>query len=491
MISTSEKAATVSEREGSASLPPTINPILASWQRLLTEAPDTPTCYGLDGQAMLSRYELDAKAVAIQKQLHGLPAGSIVAVAAANQPAWPALFLASLRTGVALMPLEAGHALLQNAPWMQRMQISLMATLEKGEFSIAWSKAIEISGWPDGKNPDLLKVTSGTTSQPRAVRFRSSQLWHDVDQILRDMRLLPEDRNLAVISFAHSYGFSSLVLPLLTAGIPFVMAENPLPATLSLACQTGGATVFPGVPAMFRALTASDAIRDLEPLRLCISAGAPLPPETAGTFSAKFGLPIQVFYGSSECGGIAYDNRPEAGLEAGIVGKPMRHVNLDFESTPGPSPITISGPTVGDGYFPWDEDDGEVLREGRFKPSDLVELRPEGLGLAGRLDDLINVAGRKLNPLEVELAIVGSGAAEEAVVFGCGRPGRETQIVAAVVGALPGDAEFRRRCAGRLSAWMIPDRIWRMHRIPANTRGKVSRKELARQFAEASEHWPT
>ena len=59
-----------------------------------------------------------------------------------------------------------------------------------------------------------LKTTSATTGQPRQIAFRAEQLAADAENIVATMGLRPDWPNLGVISLAHSYGFSSLVLPL-------------------------------------------------------------------------------------------------------------------------------------------------------------------------------------------------------------------------------------------------------------------------------------
>src|SRR6185436_9744218 len=74
-----------------------------------------------------------------------------------------------------------------------------------------------------------LKMTSGTTATPRFVAFTAEQLAADAENIVATMGLRPDWPNLGVISLAHSYGFSNLVLPLLLHGIPLVLAGAPLP----------------------------------------------------------------------------------------------------------------------------------------------------------------------------------------------------------------------------------------------------------------------
>ncbi len=379
------------------------------------------------------------------------------------------------------MPVERTSHLVDDPEWLAEMKVTARIQLSDDTLILTPGPQPSAPAWAPGP-PALLKVTSGTTARPRAVRFTAAALWHDGDQILHDMQITSADRQLAVISFCHSYGFGSLILPLLIAGVPVVLASNPLPAVLANACQRGAATVFPGVPVMFRALATADSVVSLAPLRLCISAGAPLPPTTTLAFREKFGVPIQVFYGASECGGIAFDPRPESGAIAGLVGRPMRHVRIDFEQTPGPSLVRISGPTVGEGYYPARSEDVAVLAGGSFRISDLVELRPEGLALAGRVDDLLEIGGRKVNPVEIEQALTSSGAAREAVVFGY-RPGEgTTRIVAAIVGAHDSDLQLRARCATRLASWMVPDRFWRLEQIPVSGRGKISRRDLATRY---------
>ena len=62
--------------------------------------------------------------------------------------------------------------------------------------------------------PALLKLTSGTTAAPRAIRFRSAQLLADAEQICDTMGITEADLNFAVIPLSHSYGFSNLITPL-------------------------------------------------------------------------------------------------------------------------------------------------------------------------------------------------------------------------------------------------------------------------------------
>ena len=169
---------------------------------------------------------------------------------------------------------------------------------------------------PPSLQSDLLKLTSGTTAEPRAIRFTAAQLLADCDNVCDTMGLREDDRNYGVISFAHSYGFSNLITPLLCRGIPLVAASDVMPHALVDGFASSGATVFPGVPAIFRTLAEVPAAGNA--LRLCISAGARLAKDVAGKFFESWGRKIHSFYGASECGGICYDSQRVTGRAAGL-----------------------------------------------------------------------------------------------------------------------------------------------------------------------------
>src|SRR2546423_1787728 len=121
-----------------------------------------------------------------------------------------------------------------------------------------------------------------------------------------------------VIPLSHSYGFSNLVTPLLVRGVPMVLSRDRMPRAVLDGLARPSTTVFAGMPVFYQAFCEMETMPALPKLRLCISAGAPLPLEVARKFREKFGQTIHSFYGSSEFGGNCYD--PEARLEeAGFV----------------------------------------------------------------------------------------------------------------------------------------------------------------------------
>ncbi len=411
----------------------------------------------------------------------GVSAGAVVAVQIGNQPAWPAVLLALFRRGLIPLPLgrHAEGAELESI--LATCNVAAVLTSTGARLSVKRTsvKPADFGRFP--APPEFLKLTSGTTSAPRAVRFQAHQLVADSDQICDTMGITDRDLNFGVIPISHSYGFSNLLTPLLCRGVPMVASEDRLPRAILHGLAQSGATVFPGMPVFYEKLTALDTAPELPRLRLCISAGAPLPQPVADTFAARFGRKIHSFYGSSECGGIAYDGTEDQAPAVGFVGSPMKGVKVMPETLgKAPARITVRSAAVGDGYFP-DPDDA-VLGEGRFIPGDLVEFDGKSLVLTGRASDVINIAGRKLNPAEVEARVATFPGVRQAVVFGVPSRLRGEEPVLCVAGEGLDAAVLLGLCRRSLSEWQLPRAVWILPEIATNERGKISRRLLSERY---------
>ena len=111
-------------------------------------------------------------------------------------------------------------------------------------------------------------------------------------------------------------------------------------------------------------------------------------------------------YASTETGIIATYNFNDGRCMAGCLGRPMRHAQFVITSE---GRIVCTGPTLMSGYAGDPERTASVLRDGKLYTSDLGEIDGEGmLHLSGREDDIINVGGYKVSPLEVEDAALSS-----------------------------------------------------------------------------------
>ncbi len=328
-----------------------------------------------------------------------------------------------------------------------------------------------------------LKTTSATTGTPRLVVFTAAQLAADAENIMATMGLRPDWPNLGVISMAHSYGFSNLILPLLIHGIPLILVPSPLPEALRRAALAVPAVTLAAVPALWRAWHEADAIPSN--VRLAISAGAPLPLELEQAVFKSCGVKIHNFYGSTECGGIAYDEEALPRTDASCAGVPLANVTLSVE---GDGCLAVHGANVGETYWP---EPAPELADGRFQTSDLAELRQGQVFLRGRASDLINVAGRKVSPAVIEQALGQHPAVAGCLVFGVpsAEGARSENIVACVeTKSAAGTDTLRQFLLERLPAWQVPREWWFVEALAANPRGKLSRNQWRELFLHRQQH---
>jgi acyl-coenzyme A synthetase/AMP-(fatty) acid ligase len=162
----------------------------------------------------------------------------------------------------------------------------------------------------------------------------------------------------------------------------------------------------------------------------------------------------------------------------------MMGVELEMmDSDAAASQVRVRSAAVGDGYFP--DTEAAKLGNGFFLPDDLLARHGSGFKIAGRLSDVINVAGKKVNPFEVEAHLLAAPGVREAVVFGRQSALRNQEVAACVVAETNIDeAELLQFCRKRLSGWQVPKRIFVVGEIPVNERGKTSRRDLATRFAQ-------
>ncbi len=458
---------------------PPENALLTAWKMTLGRRGGAAAILDPEGGTLRTFTGIELEVLKIARMFDRIPAGSAVGVQLGNSEYWPEVLLALWRRR--LVPLPLGDDLDGTAMAMAlgTIRAAALVTNAGGPMVVQRRPVPPDAHLWTGPTPDFLKLTSGTTSAPRAIRFRAAQLMADCDQICAAMGLTEHDVNYGVIPFSHSYGFSNLILPLLTQGLRLVASRDRMPRAVLHGLAATSATVFPGTPVFFLKFAELDELPELPSLRLCISAGAPLPKAAAGVFTARFGRKVHAFYGSSECGGISYDASPERRYEEGYVGTPLPRVEIAQEGKEA-GPIVVRSAAVGDGYFPTGQPGG--LGAGRFVPGDLVRRTERGLYLTGRTSDVINVAGRKLNPLEVEARVAECPGVTQAVVFGVPSVLRGEEPVACVAGPGLDAAAVLRFCQQALSPWQMPRDVWIVEEIPASERGKINRRALAAQY---------
>jgi long-chain acyl-CoA synthetase len=304
----------------------------------------------------------------------------------------------------------------------------------------------------------LVKHTPGASGVPRGIFLTGSQLGADAARLVDVMKLKPGEPNLGVISLAHSYGFSSVVLPMLFHGVPIRTVAVPFPRVLEEAMRRHDSVVLPAVPSMWRAWQRSGVLRGA-PVRLAISAGAPLSLALERVVFDDYGLKIHNFYGASECGGIAYDGSEVPRADESLLGTALPGVSLSTRD----GRLLVCSDAVGIGYDSPREDD--LLENGSYLTRDIVRIDDDGnLFLMATTSGAINVAGRKVSPARVESAIRRTGLVVSVTVKAVpsSDPERYQEIEATIEPAAGARLDqIKTAISSVLPSWEIP-RHWRI-----------------------------
>lgn len=300
-----------------------------------------------------------------------------------------------------------------------------------------------------------LKLTPGIAGKPRAVFFSGAQIAADADRLVSAMGLCPEIPNLAAASVTHSYGFSSIILPLLLHGVPVHAVEVPFPRVVAEALAAHEGMVVPAVPSMWKAWHRSGILKGAK-IAMAVSAGAPLSLELETTVHETCGLKLHNFYGTSECGGISFDASETPRSSAADLGTPFDGVAVSVHES---GRFLVASTSVALGYESARET--ELLGEGSFLTQDFGRIDQDRLLLESSGAESINVAGRKIGPAKIEAALIGTGLVERAKVFGIPShdPERVEEITAMVSLKASSLDDLRHAAAGALAGWELP-RHW-------------------------------
>jgi long-chain acyl-CoA synthetase len=439
--------------------------LLQAWEDTLRRLGSHKAVLQASDQKECTFRELDQKAaawLAEQSPLaNGGLAGRAVVFSVANGIDWFVIFLGLLKAGAVIVPVDSSEP----RPAQRRLAEALRA-------GFLWDggRLLPLPGSRRYRDPVcLLKLTSGTKGAPRPLAFTAPQLLADARQVMGTMGIGPGDLNYALIPLGHSYGLGNLTIPLVAGGVPLLCGDSPLPHAIANDFSRSSPTVFPGVPAVWRALAESTvAPASMRSLRLAISAGAPLPAEVARAFLARLGIRLHNFYGSSETGGIAFDRSGDSTL-AGGVGSALRSVRVAALRGQRIQVCSAAVFTKGNRRLRG--------RLGCWIPTDRVRLGKGGeLQLSGRRGTMVKIAGRRVNLGEIEAVLRGlKGIRDAWVQVGSGADG----VLGAVVATDRPISELRAELSPTVAPWKIPRKLIALPSLPLSARGKVDARRLS------------
>jgi long-chain acyl-CoA synthetase len=358
-----------------------------------------------------------------------------------------------------------------------------------------------------------LFYTSGTTGKPKGAELSHRALVGRANAAALYPSRLRHDEAVSGMPVAHIAGFSMLV-QLATVGFSVYLLPKFRPDAALDAIEVRRATMFVGVPAMYRMMLEAGAEeRDLSSVRVWASGADAMPFELARRFQ-KMGATLRVpftnrtvgeaafvdGYGMVELGGGAAIKVLPPGLALpvrGLVGIPLpgyRMRVVDEAGEPAPrgevGELVVKGPGVMRGYHGQRDATAEALTaDGWLRTGDLARRGRLGLvEFAGRKKDVIKHGGYSVFAAEVEEALDQHPAVAEAAVVGL-PDSRKGEVPAAAVRLAGGQSvtedELTAWAGERLSDYKVPRQVVFVDELPRTGTEKVRKQDLKHLFESA------
>lgn len=330
-----------------------------------------------------------------------------------------------------------------------------------------------------GLNPAFIRFSSGTTGISKGVLLSHESIIERTDAADQGMRITPDDVIVWVLSM--SFHFVVTILLYLRRGAAVLICRQPFPASFLSLAGRRPCTVFYASPFHYYVLTTSPAVAagDLSHVRLAVSTAMKLTEETAGMFARKFGFEPAEAYGIIEVGlpCIGTGALPRGSLGPVLPGYEACIMEPDRD---GVGLIHLRGKGFFDAYVsPWALR-RDVLKDGWFNTGDMGRLdRAGNLFILGRGKTVINFAGMKVFPDEVEAVLAKHPAVRESLVYGEPHPVFGQIPCAKVVLRAsvhpPDSTELRGFCFARLAQHAVPKSFAFVDRLEHTESGKLKR----------------
>ena len=445
-----------------------------------------------------------------------LPPGARIGVIGANSYFWIAAYLAAMRTHVAvpfadkLTPDEIGR----QSAWvgcaavlMDRRHRRRFADAFPADLPILTDEALTPTAHPDeldvtDVDPDAdaaLVFTSGTTSEPKAVRITHRNIQANTDAIITYLGLHAADRMLVVLPFHYCFGASLLHTHLRTGASLVLCSTFTFPETAVDLLDREACPGIAGVPSTYQLLLRAStfATRPLASLRHVQQAGGKLPDVLIEQLvAAQPGARVFVMYGQTEATARLSYLPPEKVLDKlgsignGIPGVELRVVDdTGAQVAPGEiGEIVARGDSISPGYYRDPTGTAQKFTDGALRTGDLATVDADGdIVVVDRKDDFIKSWGYRVSSHDIEACALQLPELVSAAAVGVPDLNAGEAIALAVTvrpGAELAADDVLAFVRSRLAKHMVPTSVHLVASLPLTANGKVS-KVMLRELVTA------
>ncbi|MFW9934607.1 MAG: long-chain fatty acid--CoA ligase [Candidatus Thorarchaeota archaeon] len=367
-------------------------------------------------------------------------------------------------------------------------------------------KAPKVSIKPK-ETPAVLLYTGGTTGVPKGAILTHYNLVANAHQCRSWIPFAERgagDTTLAVLPFFHSFGLTVCMLNTIVLADRLVLHPRPDLDQVLRDIPRYNVAFFPGVPTLYASLLQRDDLDqyDLKSMTACLSGAAPLPMAVAKAFEEIAGANLVEGYGLTEASPVTHsnpiqENPPFDKKREGSVGVPMpstlaKIIDLDSGEDLPPGQVgelVIKGPQIMTGYWNKPEETAQQLTEdGWLRTGDIARMDEDGyFYIVDRAKQMIDRAGFKVWPRDVEEVLFEHPKIVEAAVFGIPDEQRGETVMAVVVlkeGEEATAEEIIEYTKDKLAYYKRPQFVEFRDELPKSMVGKVLRRVLQEEQLE-------
>lgn len=348
--------------------------------------------------------------------------------------------------------------------------------------------------WPEANEHDIAYIlyTSGSTGKPKGVCISHRNALAFIEWAAGRLEATAADRFANHAPFHFDLSVLDLYAAFQAGAAVFLIPDglSYVPLQLVDFLMQEGLTIWYSVPSALTLMMDQGGLLDVSalPLRAILFAGEPFPVKHLRRLYKRWpAVRFLNLYGPTEtnvctCYEVTQlldDQQRSIPIGKACSGDIVWAQKEDGSlAQPGEEgELLVAGPTVMVGYW------GQPAHGNRpYATGDRVRLQDDGnYAYLGRYDHMVKLRGYRIEPGDIEAALEGHPAIQEAavVVQGAALEARLVAFVTPAGGEIPALLELKRHCSMRLPRYMIIDDVRVISRFPRTRNGKIDRLALS------------